>query len=219
MPSPALSAIHSAIHSGTLAALLPAALAAAMFGATPAYADVAVQADNGFVVQTALDIPGKSPPEVWQALLKPAKWWNPLHSWSGDADNLYLDAQAGGCYCELLPLPKDAPAGMRRGSVEHARVLATMPPRLLRMVGALGPLQGEALTGTLTITLKANPDGGTHMVWSYVVGGFMRMKVADIAPIVDKVLAEQASRLSDLAQAPGDPAAAQGEPAIPRQPR
>ena len=61
------------------------AILAALALAAPAQAEVATQADNGFVVQTTLDIPGKSPAEVWQALLKPAKWWNPLHSWSGDA--------------------------------------------------------------------------------------------------------------------------------------
>jgi len=197
---------------------IPAVLLAAMVLDAPAHAEVTQQADAGFVVQTAVDIPGKSPAQIWPALLRPAKWWNPLHSWSGDAENLYLDAQAGGCYCELLPLPKDAPAGTRRGSVEHARILAAMPPRLLRMVGALGPLQGEALTGTLTITLKASADGGTHMAWSYVVGGFMRMKVADIAPIVDKVLAEQVSRLADYVQTPDDSAKAPAEALTPRHP-
>ena len=181
--------------------LATCALLAATFAlAGPARAEVVAKTDIGFATTTAVDVPGKAPEVVWQALLKPAKWWNPVHSWSGDADNLYLDAQAGGCFCELLPLPKDAPEGTRRGSIEHARILATMPPRLLRLTGALGPLQGEALIGTLTVTLKPL-DGGTRMTWSYVVGGFMRMKVDDIAPIVDKVLAEQAQRLSAFAQA------------------
>ena len=176
-------------------------LAAAVALAGPARAEVAARTEIGFVTTTAVDVPGKTPQEVWQALLKPAKWWNPIHSWSGDADNLYLDAQAGGCFCELLPLPKDAPEGTRRGSIEHARILASMPPKLLRLTGALGPLQGEALNGTLTVMLKP-ADGGTRMTWSYVVGGFMRMKVDDIAPIVDRVLAEQAQRLSAFAQIP-----------------
>jgi uncharacterized protein YndB with AHSA1/START domain len=181
--------------------LLPALLLACCIAA-PAQAEVTAKSDIGFVTSTTVDIPARSLDEVWQALLKPAKWWNPLHAWSGDADNLYLDAQAGGCFCELLPLPKAAAPGTRRGSIEHARVLAAMPPRLLRLTGALGPLQGEALNGTLTVVLKPLPDGGTRMTWSYVVGGFMRMKVEDIAPIVDRVLAEQAQRLAAFAQAP-----------------
>lgn len=188
--------------------LIPAAL---LLLAAPAHAEVATKSDIGFVTTTALDIPGKSLDQVWQALLKPARWWDPIHSWSGDADNLTLDAQAGGCFCERLPLPKGAQLGTPRGSIEHARILAAMPPRLLRLNGALGPLQGEALTATLTVVLKPNPDGGTHMTWSYVVGGFMRMKVDDIAPIVDRVLAEQAQHLSAYAQAPDHPAASAAE--------
>lgn len=179
-----------------------AAIAAMAMGLpVPSQAEVANKSEVGFVTNAELDVPGKSPDDVWQALLKPSTWWNPLHSWSGDADNLYLDAQAGGCFCELLPLPKGAPAGTRRGSIEHARIMAAMPPRLLRLNGALGPLQGEALNGTLTILLKPTP-AGTHMAWTYVVGGFMRMKVEDIAPIVDRVLAEQAQRLAAAAEVP-----------------
>lgn len=181
--------------------ILAASGAMALCVAMPARAEVASRSDIGFVTSTEIDVPGRSVDEVWQALLKPASWWNPVHSWSGDAENLYLDAQAGGCFCELLPLPKGVPAGTRRGSIEHARVMASMPPRLLRLNGALGPLQGEALNGTLTILLKPGANG-TRMSWTYVVGGFMRMKVEDIAPIVDRVLAEQAQRLATASAAP-----------------
>ncbi|MDE2405943.1 MAG: SRPBCC family protein [Sphingomonadales bacterium] len=192
--------------------MLRAAIPLALLLASPAHAEVAATSDHGFVTTAQAEVPGKTPYEVWKALLQPGKWWNPVHSWSGDADNLYLDAQAGGCFCELLPPPKDAPEGTRRGSIEHARILAAMPPRLMRLTGALGPLQGEALTGTLTITLK--PDGAnTHLTWTYVVGGFMRMKVEDIAPIVDKVLAEQAARLAEFARTPD----AAAEPVDPRR--
>lgn len=164
-------------------------------------ADAAIvqKSDYGFVSGAELDVPGKTPLEVWQVLIAPAGWWNPLHSWSGDASNLYLDPQAGGCFCELLPKPVDAPEGLRRGSIEHMRVIAAMPPKLLRLAGALGPLQGEALAGTLTVTLKPLPNGGTHLAWSYVVGGYMRMNVEDIAPIVDTVMAEQFTRLAKTA--------------------
>ena len=180
--------------------------AAALLLAVPAHAEVTAKTDAGFATSTAVDIPGKTPQQVWPVLLTPAKWWNPIHSWSGDSENLYIDAQAGGCFCELLPLPRGAAEGTRRGSVEHARVISAMPPQLMRLTGALGPLQGEALVGTLTVVLKPIPGGGTHMTWSYVVGGFMRMKVDDISPLVDKVLAEQATRLADLAGAPEVPA-------------
>ncbi len=175
-------------------------LAVAPVPGVGASAEIVQKSDRGFVSGAELDVPGKTPLEVWQVLVAPAGWWNPLHSWSGDAANLYLDPQAGGCFCELLPKPTGAPDSLRRGSIEHMRVIAAMPPKLLRLSGALGPLQGEALAGTLTVVLKPLPgqgaSGGSHLTWSYVVGGFMRMTVDDIAPAVDKVMTEQFTRLA-----------------------
>ena len=85
------------------------------------------------------------------------------------------------------------------GSVQHARILFAKPDELMRLSGAFGPLQGEALTGTLTIQIKATPTGAA-IRFDYVVGGYMRFKVADVAPAVDKVLGEQ---LVGLAKALG----------------
>ncbi|MBJ7502267.1 MAG: hypothetical protein JHC57_21110, partial [Sphingopyxis sp.] len=123
--------------------------------------------------------------DVWKMLRMPQSWWSKDHSWSGDAANFWLDSQAGGCFCEKLP---DSGAGV--GSVQHARVLFSKPGQLLRLSGALGPLQGEALTGTLTIQIKETPTGSA-LRFDYVVGGYMRFKVAEIAPAVDKVIGEQ----------------------------
>ena len=55
--------------------------------------------------------------------------------------------------------------------------------------------------GTLTITLGGTKEG-THLVFDYVVGGYSRFKLEEIAPAVDKVLGEQLTRLVDAAQAP-----------------
>ena len=188
-----------------LAMMLSAMLATAPVLAGSARAEVAQKSETGFVVGAEEDLPDKSPPDVWQMLLTPAKWWNPLHSWSGDAANLTLDPQAGGCFCEKLPPPKDGAEDLHPGSIEHMRVIAVMPPKILRMSGALGPLQGEALTGTLTVVLKPLAGGGTHLTWGYVVGGYMRQKPAEIVPLVDKVLTEQFIRLSDAVPASSPP--------------
>lgn len=175
-----------------------------------ARAEIVQKSDAGFVSGAEVDVPGKTPLEVWQVLIAPAKWWNPVHSYSGDPANMFIDPQAGGCFCELLPKPKGAPDDLRRGSVEHMRVIAAMPPKLLRMSGALGPLQGEALAGTLTVVLKPwsgeGMKGGTHLTWTYVVGGYMRMKVDEIGPVVDQVMTEQFTRLA--AAVPAAPTAA-----------
>lgn len=162
-----------------------------------AQAEVIAQSPAGFVIKASADTTAVKA-DVWKALVAPNKWWSGEHTYSGDAGNLWLDAQATGCFCEKLPKPADAPADQRMGSVEHMHVVFADPQRgVLRMVGGLGPLQGEALHGTLTITLKAI-DEGTRIEWEYVVGGYMRMDPEQIAPLVDKVLGEQLTRLVAL---------------------
>jgi len=60
----------------------------------------------------------------------------------------------------------------------------------LRLSGALGPLQSEAVTGVLDFAIAAAP-GGSRVTLTYSVGGYMRRGLTPIAPIVDKVLVEQ----------------------------
>jgi hypothetical protein len=163
--------------------------------ASPVAAEVKSQSDNGFVVGHTAEVLAK-PDEVWKRLLVPKDWWNPAHSWSGKTDGFYIDAQAGGCFCELLQDKAADGSTKPRGSVEHMRVLFTDPGKVLRMTGALGPLQSEAMQGTLTVAMEPLKDGaGTRLSLSYVVGGYMRYKVTDIAPSVDAMLGDQFQRL------------------------
>ena len=37
---------------------------------------------------------------VYATLLKVETWWDPAHTYSGDAKNLTIDARPGGCFCE-----------------------------------------------------------------------------------------------------------------------
>ena len=161
-----------------------AVLTGAALSATPAAAKVIDQSEIGFTVAHTAQV-AATPADVWKMLRMPQSWWSKDHSWSGDAANFWLDQQAGGCFCEKLP---DTGAGV--GSVQHARILFSKPNQLLRLSGAFGPLQGEALNGTLTIQIKETPTGSA-LRFDYVVGGYMRFKVADIAPAVDKVIGEQ----------------------------
>lgn len=175
--------------------ILSCGAALAAVGAVPVHAEVTGLTDTGFVSRNEVTV-SASPGEAWLETVAVNRWWSGDHTYSGDAANLYLDPQATGCFCEKLPVPKDAPPGQRMGSIEHAHVVYADPVRrVLRMTGGLGPLQGEAVHATLTITFKSTEGGGTTIIWNYVVGGYMRMKMADIAPIVDKVLGEQVQRL------------------------
>lgn len=165
-------------------------------GSVSAQAEVTGLSESGFVSRNEVSV-AVPPREVWQELVAVNRWWSGEHTYSGDAANLYLDPQATGCFCEKLPVPEGAPSGQRMGSIEHAHIVYADPVRgVLRMTGGLGPLQGEAVHATLTITLKRLDGGGTAIVWNYVVGGYMRMKMADIAPVVDRVLGEQVNRLA-----------------------
>ena len=166
-------------HYGLIAAI---GLAAAV----PANAEVSV-GEHGFSVRHERTV-AASPAAVWDALIHPERWWSPEHSWSGDAANFSLDPRPGGCFCEAMP---------NSGGTEHMRVVMVQPERLLRLRGELGPMQSEAVVGSLTWTLEP-VAGGTRIVHDYAIGGHWRMPVADIAGAVDSVQKIQIDRLAAL---------------------
>ena len=128
-----------------------------------------------------------APAKAYAAAVAVARWWSREHTYSGDARNLHLDPRPGGCFCEAL-------AG---GGVEHMRVVAAMPGRLLRLRGGLGPLQSGALDGTLTFEFKSG-DGGNAIAVSYLVSGYFEGGLDKMAGGVDAVLGTQLERLQRL---------------------
>lgn len=163
--------------------------------AAPAKAEVKTLTEQGFSVLHAADVLAK-PEDVWKRLLAPKDWWNPSHSWSGSTEGFYIDPQAGGCFCELFQEKDKDGKIVTKGSVEHMRVIFSQPAKVLRMRGSLGPMQSEAATGTLTIAMEPLKSGaGTRISFSYVVGGYMRFKMADIGPAADAMLRDQFDRL------------------------
>lgn len=178
-----------------LAGITGATLSLAV-AAQPVSAEVTRQGGDGFVVRHEVVVKADAK-ATWLALISPAKWWNKSHTWSGDSANLSLRPQAGGCFCEKIPELADATRITLEGSVEHMRVVQAYPESALRMRGALGPLQGEAVTGVLTIALSEK-DQGTRIVWEYVVGGYMRYDIAEIAPAVDGMNGQQVNALADF---------------------
>lgn len=175
-----------------------AASASAMVLAMPAQADVVESeeraASSGFVTRdsTVVDATLR---ETWLMLIAPDKWWNSSHTFSGDAANMMLTPQAGGCFCERIPADDTAQKIGLAGSVEHMNVLLSIPDAALRMRGSLGPLQSEPVNGILTVTL-AEVDEGTKITFEYAVGGYMRFDTATISKAVDAVMSEQLSGLS-----------------------
>lgn len=177
----------------TLAAF-PVLAAMALTQAVPATAEVTRATDLGFVTHHEVVV-SASPKEVWLALISPATWWSSEHTWSGDAKNLTLMPQAGGCFCETIPEVDEPGRFTLQGSVEHMRVVQAYPESALRMIGSLGPLQSEPVTGVLTISITKVAKG-TRIVWEYNVGGAMRYEVPVISKAVDGVMATQLAALA-----------------------
>ena len=155
-----------------------------MLAAAPAAADVTSTTPIHFDIESRVVV-AATPAQAYEALGQIGDWWDGAHSYSGNAANMRLELRAGGCFCETLP---------DGGTVEHMHVVQALPGRVIRLTGALGPLQSEALTGTLTWTLRAVPEG-TEIASVYLVSGHVRGDVGGYAAPVDAVLRAQLERL------------------------
>jgi uncharacterized protein YndB with AHSA1/START domain len=153
--------------------------------AVPLRGEVIESTAADFLVRNTAAI-NAPPAKVYTALTDGVgRWWDPAYTLSNDARNLSLDAKPGGCFCERLP---------DGGGLEHMRVIYASPGKLLRLTGAIGPLQEAALTGTMTWNLL-QAGGGTTVELSYAVGGFRAGGFRDITTVVDGVLRGQLARL------------------------
>jgi uncharacterized protein YndB with AHSA1/START domain len=163
--------------------------AAAAFGAVllagPAPAAVKSSTPAGFELESKAVVKA-SPAEAYAAVGRLGEWWNPSHTYSGRAENLSFEPRAGSCFCERTA---------DSGTIEHGRIVYAQPGQALRLHGALGPLQASGVSGSLTWTFKAVP-GGTEITQTYVVGGYVPGGAEKLAPLVDRVMNEQLTRLA-----------------------
>ncbi len=171
---------------------LAAVLALLALGAAPALAEVKAAAADGLTLTytRTVDVPlGK----VYAAIPSIDRWWNGAHTYSGNAANLSLAPEAGGCFCERW---KDA-AG-RDNSVRHGVVLMALQDQAMRLEGALGPLQGMGVNAVLSIGTRAE-GAGTVLTMIYKVNGSAASGLDKLAPAVDAVIGEQFARLCSYA--------------------
>ncbi len=154
-------------------------LSLALLSPMAGFAEVKQSSPDGAVVEHRYQVTA-TPQATWDALVHPEHWWPSQHTWSGNSANLQLIAHAGGCYCE----------SWGENSVEHGRVVMSLPGKELRILGALGPLQEMAVTAVLKISLAAK-DGGTEAVVTYRMSGDASRKLDAIVPAVDRALGEQ----------------------------
>ena len=158
-----------------LCALLPFAAAAGVVDSGP----------NGFVVKTTVTI-NAAPQDVYRRIIhNVGEWWDPVHTFSGDARNLSIEEKPMGCFCEKLP---------DQGAVRHMEVVNYAPGKTLVMTGALGPLQSMAANGNMTIRISP-AEAGSKVEVTYAVTGYLAGGMNALATPVDGVVAEQFSRL------------------------
>lgn len=150
-----------------------------------AKAEVKSSSPTGFALEQRIDVDVDAA-HAWQALVHEVDaWWPRDHTWWGAESRLSIEPRAGGCFCEH--------AGTR--SAEHLRVVFVDSPRSLRLLGGLGPLQGMGLHGVLEFRLSPNDDGGTAVQMNYTVGGYSATDLSGLAPVVDRVQAQQLGSL------------------------
>ncbi|HLN01826.1 MAG TPA: hypothetical protein VK335_21230 [Bryobacteraceae bacterium] len=166
------------------------AAVAFLLASVSARAAVADSSAAGFTVKITLNIQA-TPDDVYRRLVhNVGDWWNPAHTFSGDARALTIDSRAPGCFCERLP---------NLGTARHMEVVMAAPGEKLVMLGALGPLQPLAVTGAMSVDLS--PDaGGTKLVATYAVGGYFPAGLNTWAAPVDSVLTEQLTRLKNYVE-------------------
>lgn len=117
-------------------------------------------------------------------------WWSSLHTFSGNAANMIIQPKANGCFCEKLA---------DGGSVRHMTVIYSAPGKEIRLIGGIGPLQGMAVNGVMTLEMEPG-EGGTKLTVVYTVGWYSTKSLGSIAPMVDRVVGEQFAALKAFAE-------------------
>jgi len=155
--------------------------AAFALAASPASAEVVERSADHFVLRYDVALEA-SPADFIDALEHIGEWWNPAHTWSGDARNLSLALDASTCFCEALP---------DDGTFEHGWVSEYDPDTGVLLEAPLGPLKGRTTVADWSIGWTG-ANRGAELIMSYVVRG---EGVGALADSVDAVMADQFRRM------------------------
>lgn len=162
--------------------LKPLLIAAAFaLAASPASAEVVERSADHFVLRYAVALEA-SPEDFIDALEHIGEWWNPAHTYSGDARNLSLALDPGTCFCEAMP---------DGSTFDHGGVYEYDPGTGVLIDAALGPLRGKTTLSNWSIGWTG-ANRGSELVMSYVVRGD---GVGAMADGVDAVMDDQFQRM------------------------
>lgn len=174
----------------TFCAAAAICIAASIFSPPGARGEVVDSSALGFTVRNVVQI-SAAPESVYVSLVRDVgSWWNPVHTFSGDARNLSINAAAGGCFCERLK---------NGGSVRHMTVVYANPGSVLRLEGGLGPMQPMGVAGSMTWSLVKSGEG-TTLELRYSVGGYNPHGLQSLAVASDFMLKEQLGRLKNFVE-------------------
>jgi hypothetical protein len=165
-------------------------------GFSTAQAAVTQAGESSFTVSHTVTT-GASGEQAWKTMINHVnEWWHPDHSWSGDANNFYIKAELGGCFCEHLPADDKG----EKGGVEHLRIIYFDPNAEVRFDGSLGPLVDMAVQGRMSWKISPAEAGqpGASITFTYRVHGYMEGGFEGLAPVVDGVIGQQIQRLQAL---------------------
>lgn len=146
-------------------------------------AEVIHKAENGFYL-TLTGYTAATPEQAYQQFVRVNEWWVASHTWFGNAQNLSIDAKAGGCFCEL--------DGQRQ--VQHMVVAMVLPGQEIQLLGGLGPLKMMGLHGAMSWKFEAK-GSKTEITQTYNVSGFYPEGLDALAEIVDSVQTDQLNAL------------------------
>lgn len=134
-------------------------LLAVMITSSYARAEVVSRSADGFTLRFAVGAEA-APEDVVTAVSELPRWWDPAHTYTGDAANLSLAFEVGGCWCERLA----------DGTIfEHAVVTGILADRVT-MIAALGPLHDK--TTKAELTFGSEPENRGRLVTvDFVVEG------------------------------------------------
>lgn len=162
--------------------------------AAGASAEVADSSTNGFTVKLSVPV-SAAPQAAYRQFLRVSGWWDPSHTFSQNAANLYIDDKAMGCWCEHLS---------NGGEVRHLQLVRVEPGKALVFTGGLGPLQSLGVAGSMTVQF-VEAEGGSKIALTYAVGGYAAGGLDKWSAPVEEVLKIQLTRLKNKIEH-GDPA-------------
>ncbi len=150
-----------------------------------AYAEVIKSSADGFIIQHTLTLQQEKTHVFTNMTAGLGKWWDPEHSFSGNAANMRIDSD---CFCERWD----------NNVVVHLNTSIWIEGSKVVMEGGLGPLKELGLNGSMVWSLTSTEGGGTNLTWKYFVRGFSDTDLISLAPVVDGMLKEQLGRLSSF---------------------